>query len=75
MLFTGLPISANIAFTSGLVSSVVPVEKLDEEIERVCEAIKSKSRAVIKLGKKFYYEQLSMNVRYAYKYGEEVYLF
>lgn len=72
MLFTGLPLSAEEALTAGLVSSCVQVEQLDAETEKICNAIKTKSRAVVELGKKFYYEQISMDINVAYKYGEQV---
>ncbi|EAT36153.1 AAEL011736-PA [Aedes aegypti] len=72
MLFTGLPISAQEALESGLVSKVVPSDKLDQEIETICQAIKSKSRSVIALGKKFFYEQIAMDVNSAYRKGEQV---
>jgi len=72
MLFTGLPLSAQDALTAGLVSSCVPVDQLDAETEKICEAIKNKSRVVVELGKKFYYEQISMDINVAYKYGEQV---
>lgn len=72
MLFTGLPITAQEAYVAGLVSRVVPVDQLDAEVDHVCSAVKSKSRAVIKLGKRFFYEQVSMNIQVAYKFGEQV---
>lgn len=72
MLFTGLPLSAQEAVTAGLVSSCVPVAELDAETEKICNAIKSKSRAVVELGKKFYYEQMAMDINVAYKFGEQV---
>lgn len=72
MLFTGLPINAQEALQAGLVSRVVPREELDAEIERICGAIKSKSRSVIALGKRFFYEQLSMDIGRAYREGEQV---
>lgn len=72
MLFTGLPLSAQEAITAGLVSSCVPADQLDGETEKICDAIKTKSRVVVELGKKFYYEQISMDINVAYKYGEQV---
>lgn len=72
MLFTGLPISAQEALEAGLVSKVVPSDQLDHEVETICNAIKSKSRAVIALGKQFFYEQIAMDVNSAYKKGEQV---
>lgn len=70
MLLTGFPISAAEALECGLVSSVVPAEQLDAEVDRVCDSIKSKSRAVVERGKHFFYQQVAMNIKTAYKYGE-----
>ncbi|XP_058116877.1 enoyl-CoA hydratase domain-containing protein 3, mitochondrial [Anopheles ziemanni] len=72
MLFTGLPISAAEALEAGLVSKVVPKDSLDEELDKICKAIASKSRSVIALGKKFFYEQMAMDVPTAYARGEQI---
>ncbi|XP_023225201.1 enoyl-CoA hydratase domain-containing protein 3, mitochondrial-like [Centruroides sculpturatus] len=72
MLFTGLAINATDALKCGLVSKVVPDDKLDEETKEVISAILSKSRSVIALGKKFYYEQLEKDIQSAYREGEKV---
>jgi enoyl-CoA hydratase/carnithine racemase len=71
MLLTGLPITADEALRVGLVSSVVPKEELDHETERICNAIMSKSRAVVSFGKQFYYKQLSMGLNEAYTEGSK----
>lgn len=71
MLFTGLPIAAQEALQIGLVSSVVPSEELDNELARICDAIKSKSRAVVSFGKKFYHKQLGMDLDSAYEAGSK----
>lgn len=63
---TGLPISGEEAFTAGLVTRAVPVEDLDKEIDEITGAIKAKSRAVIALGKEFYYKQLALSQKDAY---------
>lgn len=54
MLLTGCPLSANDALTHGLVTSVVPGPKVDKEVIRICNDIKSKSRAVVERGKRFF---------------------
>lgn len=72
MLLTGLPIKADEALSAGLVSSVVAQDKLDEEMEKITNAIKSKSRSVIELGKRFFYEQISMDIKTAYEVGAKV---
>ncbi|XP_037813068.1 enoyl-CoA hydratase domain-containing protein 3, mitochondrial-like [Lucilia sericata] len=71
MLMTGLPITAQEAFTAGLVSRVVPVAELETEMQKVTDAIKHKSRTVIALGKEFYYKQLNLSIEEAYKLGSE----
>ncbi|XP_055836778.1 enoyl-CoA hydratase domain-containing protein 3, mitochondrial [Episyrphus balteatus] len=72
MLFTGFPISAKDAYISGLVSAVTPNDKLDEEVNKICDSIKSKSRPVIQLGKEFYYKQMGLNLSDAYVKASEV---
>uniref|UniRef100_A0A1B0D4Y3 Enoyl-CoA hydratase domain-containing protein 3, mitochondrial n=1 Tax=Phlebotomus papatasi TaxID=29031 RepID=A0A1B0D4Y3_PHLPP len=72
MLFTGLPISAQEALSCGLVSSVVPPEELDAEVDRICQAISSKSRSVIALGKKFFHQQVEMGTKEAFEAAGEV---
>lgn len=72
MLLTGLPINAEEALRAGLVSSVVPSEELDKETQRIVNAIKLKSREVVKLGKKFFYQQLPMDLNSAYVAGARV---
>ncbi|XP_053681173.1 enoyl-CoA hydratase domain-containing protein 3, mitochondrial isoform X1 [Anopheles nili] len=72
MLLTGLPINANEALEAGLVSKVVQKDCLNDEVKNVCNAIASKSRAVITLGKKFFYEQIILDISTAYARGEQV---
>lgn len=74
MLFTGNAISAQEALRSGLVSKVVPEDKLQEETDHVVSAIKAKSKSVLCLGKKFYYRQIQMGIEDAYAEGERVML-
>uniref|UniRef100_A0A182W3P4 Enoyl-CoA hydratase domain-containing protein 3, mitochondrial n=1 Tax=Anopheles minimus TaxID=112268 RepID=A0A182W3P4_9DIPT len=72
MLFTGLPITAKEALEAGLVSKIVPKTQLDEEVDNICKAIASKSRAVIALGKTFFYKQIALDVSTAYELGEQI---
>jgi len=74
MLLTGNAISAEDAFRSGLISRLVEENELEAEIRSVCNAIKSKPRAVISLGKEFYYHQLEMNLLEALEEGKKVML-
>lgn len=69
MLYTGLPLTADEALAAGLVSRVVPVDRLDEETDCVVESIRRKSRPVIRLGKKFLKHQVKLDVLDAYRYG------
>lgn len=72
MLFTGLPISAKEAHEAGLVSKIVPNDKLDEEIGKITDSINSKSRSIMRLGKKFLYEQIELDISTAYSLGSEM---
>ncbi|XP_034934362.1 enoyl-CoA hydratase domain-containing protein 3, mitochondrial [Chelonus insularis] len=72
MLFTGLPLSAQEAYRSGLVSKIVPNDKLTEEVKKITDAISSKSRAIVELGKKFLYEQVELDNSTAYVLGTEI---
>lgn len=69
MLFTGQAISSQKAVESGLIFKFCPEGDLDEEIEKTCKAISSKSRAVIELGKKFFYKQIGEDLKKAYQLG------
>ncbi|XP_041981765.1 enoyl-CoA hydratase domain-containing protein 3, mitochondrial [Aricia agestis] len=72
MLLTGSPITAQEAYDSGLVTKVVKENELDNEVNKIVEQIKIKSRSVISLGKEFYYKQMNLSVDEAYSLGEEV---
>ncbi|XP_067666134.1 enoyl-CoA hydratase domain-containing protein 3, mitochondrial-like isoform X2 [Haliotis asinina] len=67
MLFTGEPISAQDALLHGLVSKVVPEEKLDEETMKIANKICQTSRSVTALGKATFYAQMNLERRKAYK--------
>lgn len=51
MLFTGAPISAHDALLHGLVSKVVPEERLEEETLAIAHRVCQASRPVVALGK------------------------
>lgn len=70
--FEGEPLTAQQAYESGLVTKVVPANQLDEEVNKIVEKIKLKSRSVIALGKQFYYKQIELGIFDAYKLGEEI---
>ena len=66
MLLTGEPIDARTALEWSLVNRVVPASRLDEEVERLCKAILSKSAAVTALGKQGFYRQIEQGLEGAY---------
>ena len=67
MLLTGAPISADRAFTIGLVNRVVSPEALDAEVSALATLIASKSSAAIASGKQVFYRQLEMPLGQAYE--------
>ncbi|XP_007504012.1 enoyl-CoA hydratase domain-containing protein 3, mitochondrial isoform X1 [Monodelphis domestica] len=66
MLFTGEPITAQEALLHGLLSKVVPEEKLEEETMRIAKKICTLSRSVVAMGKATFYKQLSQDIKTAY---------
>ncbi|XP_072234042.1 enoyl-CoA hydratase domain-containing protein 3, mitochondrial [Leuresthes tenuis] len=72
MLFTGNPMSANDALLHGLISKVVPEERLEEETlgiaQRVCQA----SRPVVALGKATFQRQMAQGRDAAYATASKV---
>lgn len=54
---------------------MVSQDQLDHKVIEICNSIKQKSRAVVKLGKEYYYKQLEMNIYEAYSGGVEVCIF
>lgn len=69
MLLTGQPISALDAKFSGLITKVCAPDNIENQVQSTCEAIMSKSRSVIELGKRFYYKQVDLDIRKAYEVG------
>jgi enoyl-CoA hydratase/carnithine racemase len=67
MLLTGEMIDASTAVEWGLVNRVVPAAQLDDEIERFCAIITSKSAAVTALGKDAFYRQIEQTLEGAYQ--------
>ncbi|MGE5191139.1 MAG: enoyl-CoA hydratase [Deltaproteobacteria bacterium] len=72
MLFTGAPISAARALAAGLVNRVVPADQLDAAVQEFCDAILATSPLVIGLGKKAFYDQLSVDEATAYERAVEI---
>ncbi|KAM8980119.1 enoyl-CoA hydratase domain-containing protein 3, mitochondrial [Sarcophilus harrisii] len=66
MLFTGEPITAQEALLHGLLSKVVPEEKLEEETMKIAQKICTMSRSVVAVGKATFYRQLTQDLKIAY---------
>ncbi|XP_065163822.1 enoyl-CoA hydratase domain-containing protein 3, mitochondrial [Atheta coriaria] len=72
MLFTGKPIGAEEAVQTGLVSHCCSKEDFDKVLDELCADIVRKSRAVVEMGKRFYYKQIDQDIMTAYKNGGRV---
>ncbi|XP_032064075.1 enoyl-CoA hydratase domain-containing protein 3, mitochondrial [Aythya fuligula] len=72
MLFTGEPLSAHEALMHGLVSKVVPEDKLEEETMRISRKICESSKSVLALGKATFYRQMAQDLDTAYKITSQV---
>jgi enoyl-CoA hydratase/carnithine racemase len=66
MLLTGKPIDAATALAWGLVNRVVPAERLDDTVQEFADAILAKSAAVIRSGKRAFYDQIDRPLADAY---------
>uniref|UniRef100_A0ABM5GLX2 Enoyl-CoA hydratase domain-containing protein 3, mitochondrial n=1 Tax=Pogona vitticeps TaxID=103695 RepID=A0ABM5GLX2_9SAUR len=66
MLLTGEPMTAQEALLHGLVSRVVPEDKLEEETLRIARKICESSRSVLALGKAAFYKQMEQDLSAAY---------
>ena len=66
MLLTGQLFDAATALEWGLVNRVVPLEKLDEEVNRFVQLTLGRSSAVIEAGKRTFYEQIEQPLDSAY---------
>lgn len=66
MLVTGEFISAQEAQARGLINRVAEREQLDSELAKLVEAIISKPRIAIALGKEFFYRQAELGIAAAY---------
>jgi enoyl-CoA hydratase/carnithine racemase len=67
MLMTGDFITAQQALERGLVNRVVPVDQLDEEVEKLVASILEKPRAALAMGKELFYRQREMGISAAYQ--------
>jgi len=71
MLFTGDLIDARTAQEWGLVNRVVPLSDLDAAVQALAQAIASKSRAALALGKRAFYAQVEQGLAGAYAIAGE----
>lgn len=71
MLVTGDFIDAHEAQRRGLVNAVVPIEALDDEVDRLAQSICAKSPVAIRMGKQMFYRQLEMGLDAAYQMAAE----
>jgi enoyl-CoA hydratase/carnithine racemase len=72
MLMTGEFIDAPTALAWGLVNRVAPPEQLDSAVRELADVLLSKPQAVLAAGKKFFYQQLEMDIEPAYRLASEV---
>ena len=72
LLLTGEFIDANTALKWGLINRIAQEEKLDEEVQKLADAILSKSSVAVFTGKKMFYEQLEKNMEDAYAFAGEI---
>ncbi|XP_020307893.1 enoyl-CoA hydratase domain-containing protein 3, mitochondrial [Oncorhynchus kisutch] len=72
MLFTGSPISAQDALRHGLVSKVVPEERLEEETLAIARRVCQASRPVVALGKATFHRQMAQGWDAAYATASRV---
>ena len=71
-MLTGEFIEADTALNWGLLNRVAPLEKLDEETQKLTDAILSKSSVAVFTGKKMFYKQLEHKMEDAYAYTGEI---
>ena len=69
MLFTGQAIDAEAALRDGLVSRVVPPEKLDEETMALARQIADQPPQQIATGKAMFYHHMELDLPQAYNYA------
>jgi enoyl-CoA hydratase/carnithine racemase len=72
MLMTGAFIDAATALQWGLVNRVAPPDQLDAAVRELADLLLSKPPAVLATGKKFFYQQLEMDMAPAYKLASRV---
>lgn len=72
MLLTGKPITAERAYTAGLINRVVSVEELDSAVKELTDAIVASSRQTLAIGKREFYAQQTLEEPVAYDRAVDV---
>lgn len=72
MLLTGEPITADEAFTHGLVSHVAADEALETTVQDVAQRVAQASAATVTIGKRAFYDQIDLPTADAYAKMSEV---
>lgn len=72
MLLTGTPINAREAERAGLVNRVVPADRLEEETMALARQIIAASAYTLGVGKRAFYEQITLDRPRAYEVAQEV---
>ncbi len=72
MLLTGTPLTAHEAERAGLVNRVVPLDRLAEEVFQLATKISESSARVIALGKRAFYQQLTLSATNAYEVAQPI---
>ena len=72
MLLTGRVIDADEAERFGLVSRVVPEDKLEEEAMTMARTMADRSPMTVKFGKEFFYKQIELDEKTALAFASEV---
>jgi enoyl-CoA hydratase/carnithine racemase len=73
MLFTGEPLTADQAWTQGLVSKVVPHSELDKRLDEMTQTIGTRSLATLVIGKHAFWKHAQMaRLEDAYEYASRV---
>ncbi len=72
ILLTGEFIDAHAAEREGLINYAVPPEELDAAVQRLVDAIVSKSPVAVATGKGMFYRQLELGMEDAYTFAAEI---
>ena len=74
MIMTGEPLSAEEAHRLGLVSRLVPENKLEQELKSILEKISSQSGPVLEMAKRVLYETIGLPLTQAVRKSADIYL-